>query len=213
MKLLRAIQEKSIQRVGSNLEIALNCRLICATNRDLAQLVSQGDFREDLYYRLAVFPIPLPPLRERREDIVPLVQHCIVKRNNQAITGEVLTPAARKILQNYAWPGNVRELFNIVERAIIMKDGEGPFTSDDFPHLGGQGTPQVSGNEMFRMPAAGVNFDALQRAVVMQALELANGNQSAAARLLGISRARFRTMHGVLSGELKVSFQVHNKEK
>ncbi len=213
VKLLRAIQEKSVQRVGSNQEISLTCRLICATNQDLGALVSQGKFREDLYYRLAVFPIPLPPLRERREDIVPLVHHCVVKRNNHAITGETLTPAARKRLQDYAWPGNVRELFNVVERAIIMKEGEGPFTSDDFPHLVGQDIAVKPDDEMFRIPATGINYDDLQRAIVMQALRLANGNQSAAARLLGISRARFRTMHGVLSGELKVSFQVHDEKK
>lgn len=216
VKLLRAIQEKSVQRVGGNHEIATKCRLVCATNRDLAELVRRGDFREDLYYRLAVFPIALPPLRERREDVVPLVQHCMEKRNNFVLAGDVLTPAAAKLLQSYTWPGNVRELFNVVERAIIMKDGEAPFTSDDFPHLGGQNMALAPAGEVFKLPASGIDYEDLQRAIVMQALEMSNGNQSAAARLLGVSRAKFRTMIGLLSGEIKLSkmtFQVQNKKQ
>ncbi len=216
VKLLRAIQEKSIQRVGGNKEIPLTCRLVCATNRDLAAQVRKGEFRDDLYYRLAVFPICLPPLRERRDDILPLVQHCIVVRNNHSLAGEPLTPAARQMLESYAWPGNVRELFNVIERAIIMKDGEGPFTSDDFPHLGGQGTTApIADDQLFRIPASGINYDELQRDFVMQALDLAGGNQSEAARLLGVSRARFRTMLGLIRGELsvnKMTFQLHKKQ-
>ena len=216
VKLLRAIQEKSVQRVGGNQEIETKCRLICASNRDLTELVRRGDFREDLYYRLAVFPIALPPLRERQEDIVPLVEHCIEKRNNCALSDEALTPAAAKLLQNYAWPGNVRELFNVVERAIIMKEGEAPFTSDDFPHLGGQNTARAPVEEIFKLPAGGIDYEDLQRSVVKQALELANGNQSAAARLLNISRAKLRTMVGLISGDIKVSnltVEVQDKKK
>jgi len=200
-KLLRAIQERQIERLGGNEEIAVKCRLVCATNKDLLELVKKGSFREDLYYRLAVFPLHLPPLRERREDILPLVRHCL---NQQKVTlpGELLTPAAEKLLQEYHWPGNVRELFNAVERAVILKSGDTPFNSDDFSYLGQAGNDSRSTDEtagFFRLPAGGINYDELQRNIVGQALELANGNQSSAARLLGVTRARFRTLLGALN--------------
>jgi DNA-binding NtrC family response regulator len=198
-KLLRAIQERSVQRVGGNQEIPVRCRLVCATNRDLARLVSQGGFREDLFYRLAVFPIHLPPLRERKQDIAPLVRHCLGKLGNRPVEGEVLTPAALRLLQEYVWPGNVRELFNVVERAMIMKGGATPFSSDDFPYLrGGEAEASVSGEEIFRLPATGLDYEELQRSIVRQALELTGGNQSSAARLLRVSRQRFRTLLGLL---------------
>lgn len=198
-KLLRAIQEKSVQRVGSNQEIPVRCRLVCATNRDLFRLVTDGGFREDLFYRLAVFPIHLPPLRERRPDIVPLVRHCLEKLSNKRMEGDILTPAAQRLLQEYAWPGNVRELFNVVERALIMKSGAIPFSSDDFPYLGSQEVRALpSGDEIFRLPATGLDYEELQRSIVRQALELTVGNQSSAARLLRVSRQRFRTLLGLL---------------
>ncbi len=198
-KLLRAIQEKSVQRVGGNQEISIGCRLICATNRDLNKLVAQGQFREDLYYRLAVFPIQLPPLRERIEDIEPLVRHCIERIGKRQAEAEVVTPAALRTLQAYHWPGNVRELFNVIERAMILKDGNGPFNSDDFNLLTHQhhAVPAVvEGN--FTLPAAGIDFEEFQRDIVAQALEMTQGNQSAAARLLNVSRARFRTLLGLI---------------
>ncbi|NTV13878.1 MAG: sigma-54-dependent Fis family transcriptional regulator [Desulfobulbaceae bacterium] len=198
-KLLRALQEKSVQRVGGNQEIPVRCRLVCATNRDLARLVSQGGFREDLFYRLAVFPIHLPPLRERRQDIAPLVRHCLEKLGSRRVEGEILTPAAQRLLQEYAWPGNVRELFNVVERAMIMKGGPLPFSSDDFPYLGGnEAGPALAGEEIFRLPATGIDYEELQRSIVRQALELTSSNQSSAARLLRVSRQRFRTLLGLL---------------
>lgn len=198
-KLLRAIQEKSVQRVGGNQEIPVRCRLVCATNRDLSRLVGDGGFREDLFYRLAVFPIHLPPLRERKQDIVPLVRHCLEKLGKRRVEGEILTPAAQRLLQEYPWPGNVRELFNVVERAMIMKGGATPFSSDDFPYLGGGATEAPSsGNELFRVPATGLDYEELQRSIVRQSLELTAGNQSSAARLLRVSRQRFRTLLGLL---------------
>ncbi len=199
-KLLRAIQEKSVQRVGGNREIPINCRLICATNRDLTEQVRQGLFREDLYYRLAVFPIELPPLSHRREDIAPLVRHCVAKHGERPPDGDLLTPAALRLLQNHPWPGNVRELFNAVERAMIMKGGGGPFSSDDFPHLHRTetGLQPVDVDKLFTLPATGIDYEELQRSIVSQALDLTQGNQSAAARLLGVSRARFRTLLSLL---------------
>ena len=214
--LLRVIQEKSIQRVGSNQEIPIKCRLICATNRDLAELVRQGQFREDLFYRLAVFPIELPPLRERLQDIVPLVDHCLKKLGNPLRCSESLTPAAKKMLQSYTWPGNVRELFNVIERAVILKVGEGPFSSDDFPYLGWQDKAIASSDQLFRLPATGIDYEGLQRTIVEQSLEMTLGNQSAAARLLGVSRAKFRTLQNMLDGEVenkKIRIKFHRGNK
>ncbi|MCK9171995.1 MAG: sigma-54 dependent transcriptional regulator [Desulfuromonas thiophila] len=198
-KLLRTLQEKTVQRVGGNEEIAITCRLVCATNRDLAALVQQGRFREDLYYRLAVFPIQLPPLRQRREDIEPLVRHCVEKLAGSPPPADLLTPAALRLLQEYPWPGNVRELFNAVERAYILK-GAGPFNSDDFLQLTPQQHAPVAVTDLFQLPPAGIDYEELQRAIVRQSLEMTGNNQSAAARLLRVSRARFRTLLGLLDG-------------
>lgn len=197
-KLLRAIQEKSVQRVGGHQEIPVGCRLVCATNRDLARLCGEGRFREDLFYRLAVFPIHLPPLRERKQDVALLARHCLEKIGGVKVEGEILTPAAQRLLQEYAWPGNVRELFNMVERAMILKGGVVlPLTSDDFPQVGRQpGT--VVDSEPFRLPATGIDYEKMQRSIVRQALDLTAGNQSSAARLLNLSRQRFRTLLGLL---------------
>ncbi|MBU4260891.1 MAG: sigma-54 dependent transcriptional regulator [Proteobacteria bacterium] len=200
-KLLRAIQEKSLQRVGGNQEIPIRCRLVCATNQDLARLVSQDFFREDLFYRLAVFPIHMPPLRERRPDIVPLVRHCIEKLSGRPVAGEILTPAAQKLLGEYPWPGNIRELFNVVERAMIMKDGATPFSSDDFPYLCSREAVPSTGDDVFKVPAIGLDYEELQRSIVRQSLELTAGNQSAAARLLRVSRARFRTLLSLIEAQ------------
>ncbi len=215
VKLLRAIQEKSVQRVGGNQEIAIRCRLICATNKDIAKLVGQGAFREDLYYRLAVLQIHLPPLRERRQDTLPLIRHCIEKVSGRSVEGDILTPAAQRLINDYAWPGNVRELFNVVERAMIMKGGAVPFSSDDFNYLGGQEALPQTGDDLFKIPAGGFDYEELQRSIMRQALELTAGNQSSAARLLRVSRARVRTLLNLLeqqpgqSAEIKQSIQIH----
>jgi DNA-binding NtrC family response regulator len=199
-KLLRTLQEKTIQRVGGNEELPVTCRLVCATNRDLAALVRQGRFREDLYYRLEVFPIHLPPLRDRREDIDALVVYCVEKLSGSPPRGELLTPAAQRLLHEYPWPGNVRELFNAVERACILKGGSGPFSSDDFLQLQVARQPAVLVGELFQLPSAGIDYEELQRVIVRQSLEMTGNNQSAAARLLRVSRARFRTLLGLLDG-------------
>ena len=202
VKLLRAIQEKSIQRVGGNQDIPISCRLVCATNRDLLKRVREGAFREDLYYRLAVFPIHIPPLRERREDIAPLVGHC-VERLGRRSEGEILTDAARRLLEEYPWPGNVRELFNAVERALILKEGDLPLNNDDFSGIKTVPAPRPAAGELFRLPPEGVDYEELQRSIVRQALHLTQGNQSSAARLLQVSRTRFRTLLGLLEDTKK----------
>lgn len=198
-KLLRAIQEKSVERIGGNREIPVACRLVCATNKDLEKLVARGAFREDLFYRLAVFPIHIPPLRERREDIEPLVHHFVAIQGGRPGTRTgVITPAALRRLQEYPWPGNIRELANGVERAMIIKGGELPLTSDDFQFLKAPCGMREGDESCFSLPPAGIDFEALQRAIVRQALERTGGNQSAAARLLGLTRARFRTLNKML---------------
>ncbi|MGD9848334.1 MAG: sigma-54-dependent transcriptional regulator [Desulfuromonas sp.] len=201
-KLLRALQEKTIQRLGGNRDIAVHCRLVCATNRDLLEQVGQGAFREDLYYRLSVFPIELPPLRQRPDDILPLAYHYLRRRLSLKMTDNPFTATAAQILRHHPWPGNVRELFNVLERALILKGNAIPFEENDFQALtasnrAGQGRAT---EEPFRLPPDGINYDALQRSIVRQALRHTRGNQSAAARLLGLSRTRLRTLVAQLDG-------------
>lgn len=199
-KLLRVLQEKCVHPVGGNREVPVSCRLICATNKDLSQMVRQGLFREDLFYRLTVFPIPLPSLRDRKEDIVPLVEFYLQNFGGGRDPEGALTPGAERKLLEYSWPGNVRELFNALERALIMNEVGEPLTADDFPHLGVQSLAVVEQEGEFVLPPSGIDYEELQQSIVMQALELTNGNQSGAARLLSVSRAKFRTMLGQLGG-------------
>ncbi|OQY13880.1 MAG: histidine kinase [Desulfobacteraceae bacterium 4572_19] len=193
-KLLRAIQEKCFQRVGGNREIPVNTRLICATNQDLKKLVNEKKFRNDLYFRLAVFPINILPLRERKPDIVPLSNY-FIKRYAELheLGGDLLTPGAVRLLKEFPWPGNARELANTIERALILKSGALPLTSDDlfFLCLSGDNKPSVEG--LFKLPPGGINFDDIEREIIRQAMAMTSNNQSAAARLLGLTRARFRT--------------------
>ncbi len=194
-KLLRVIQEKVVQRVGSNVDCKTDVRLICATNQDLPLLVNEKKFREDLYYRLAVFPIHVPPLRDRKDDILPLAIHFILKyteKNN--FSGDAFTPAASKILENYSWKGNVRELANVIERVMILKDGRLPVSSDDLRFLELESQPEKNTCGLIKIPPGGVDFDELEKSIVIQALEMTAWNKSAAARLLGLTRARFRTL-------------------
>ncbi|NBU71784.1 MAG: sigma-54-dependent Fis family transcriptional regulator, partial [Bacteroidetes bacterium] len=123
-KLLRVLQERQVERVGSHQTISLDVRLITATNQDLAKRVAEGIFREDLYYRINVFPIKIPPLRERIEDIVPLAEKFLVKyRVSMGQPEARLTDKARSTLRTYGWPGNVRELENTIQRALLLCDG------------------------------------------------------------------------------------------
>ena len=123
-KLLRVIQDRVVERIGSNRSQEVDVRIIAATNRDLLERVSTGKFREDLYYRLAVFPIAIPPLRERPEDILPMAE-LFLERYGRTMgrPGLTLSPMARKALETHAWPGNVRELENAVQRALLLCDG------------------------------------------------------------------------------------------
>ncbi|MBF0573542.1 MAG: sigma-54-dependent Fis family transcriptional regulator [Desulfamplus sp.] len=195
-KLLRAIQERKFQRVGGNSEIPVNTRIICATNQDLGRMAAEKKFRQDLYYRLAVFPIHVPPLRERKEDITPLTRLFIEKfADSRNLTGEIITKGAARKLNEYSWPGNVRELANAIERVMILKSGSLPITTDDlkFISIGVSEKHEVQEN-LFHIPPTGIDYDEIQKNIVQQALDMTAANQSSAARLLGLSRARFRTL-------------------
>jgi DNA-binding NtrC family response regulator len=187
-KLLRFLEEKTFKRVGGLTDVKVDVRVIAATHRNLAQAVRDGKFREDLYYRLGVMPITLPPLRDRTGDVPRLVEHFVAAFNREFkknVSG--VSPAAMRALEAYPWPGNVRELRNAVERAMLLADGDllGP---EHFTMLAAP-TPVTSG---FSLPAEGVNLETLERDLLVQALQRAQGNQTQAAQLLGMNRDQIR---------------------
>ena len=186
-KLLRFLEEKTFKRVGGLADIRVDVRVIAATNRDLEEEVKAGKFREDLFYRLQVMPIPLPPLRERRGD-VPLLARYYIDRFNREFKKRVkgLSPAATTVLEQYQWPGNVRELRNAIERAMLLIDRD-RLEPEDFTTLTRSVEPA-----QFRLPPEGVNLEEVERQLLTQALERAGGNQSQAAQLLGINRDQVR---------------------
>ena len=190
-KLLRALQEKKIQRVGGNEEIPVDVRVICATNQDLDDLVKKGSFRSDLLFRINVFPIHPPPLRERKGDIPILARYFLDGLGRGA--EPKLTEGAERLLQSFQWPGNVRELANAMERAFILARGRGVITTDTLAFLK-QGDAAGAAGSAFRLPAQGISLEGLETALVRQALEASGGNQSAAAKLLGLTRAKFRVL-------------------
>ncbi len=197
-KLLRALQEKTIQRVGGNEPLGVDVRVICATNQDLESMAKQGKFRSDLFYRINVFPLHIPPLRERIEAIVPMAEHFMRKFRERPSEGPLLTQGAKRVLLDHSWPGNVRELANAVERAVIMA-GEEPVTAEHLSFL--RANKVRSGSvDAWRLPAGGLSLEALERDLIRQALEMTDNNQSAAARLLGLTRSKLRTRVKQLEG-------------
>jgi DNA-binding NtrC family response regulator len=186
-KLLRFLEEKAFKRVGGLADVRVDVRVVAATNRDLEDEVKAGKFREDLFYRLQVMPIPLPPLRERKGD-VPLLASYYIDRFNREFRKRVrgLSPAAAQLLEQYQWPGNVRELRNAIERAMLLIDRD-RLEPDDFTTL----TRSVEAAQ-FKLPPNGVNLEEVERQLLTQALERAAGNQSQAAQLLGINRDQVR---------------------
>lgn len=181
VKLLRVLEAMTFERLGGNKSISVDVRLIGATNRNLSQLIKGGGFREDLYYRLNVIPIHMPPLRERRGDIGMLATYFLTKFS----PGKGLSDDALALLENYLWPGNVRELQNAMERAAVLSMGDtiGP---DDLPAEIRAGTGLAIVN--YQLPAEGVKLENLEKALIIQALERTAGNKTRAAALLGISR-------------------------
>src|SRR6185369_14418821 len=189
-KLLRALQEKEVMRVGGTRPVRVDVRVIAATNRDLEVMVKDGRFREDLYYRLNIIPITIPPLRNRRDDIPPLVDFFIAKHiagANRTIKG--LTAGARNLVMSYTWPGNVRQLESAIERAILLCEGN-EITVEDLPiEIRQEGTSSAAFN--FKLPPEGISFEDVERSLITQAMEQTNWNITRAAKLLGLS---FRTL-------------------
>ena len=186
-KLLRFLEEKTFKRVGGLADLRVDVRVVAATNRNLEDEVKAGKFREDLFYRLQVMPIPLPPLRERKGDVALLAKYYIDRFNGEfrkRVRG--MSSAAREMLEQYGWPGNVRELKNAIERAMLLVEGD-VLEPEHFTTL----TRMVSPTQ-FRLPPDGVNLDEVERQLLVQALERAGGNQTHAAQLLGINRDQVR---------------------
>jgi two-component system NtrC family response regulator len=182
-KILRALQERTIDRVGGAKPAQVNVRVLAATNRDLEREVKAGNFREDLYYRLSVITLQVPPLRERRDDIPLLAEHFLRKYNRDAVS---LAPDALAALSAYGWPGNVRELENAIERASVLRRGATITVSDLPDKLSGarRGVEDI----ILNLPEDGISLEELEKNLILKALEMHKGNQTRAAEYLRITR-------------------------
>jgi two-component system, NtrC family, response regulator AtoC len=187
-KLLRFLEEKSFKRVGGSSDIHVDVRVVAASNRDLEKEVEKHQFRADLFFRLNVLPISMPPLRAHAEDIPLLVEYFIDSFNTE-FRKRVLgaTPAAYALLQSYGWPGNVRELRNVIERAMLLSDGD-RLDARDFSAM----AKVVNAGNEFELPASGVDLEQLERSLLIQALHRCHGNQTRAGGLLGLNRDQIR---------------------
>ncbi len=187
-KLLRVLQEQEIVRIGESTPRKIDVRIIAATNQNLEKMVEDGNFREDLYFRLAVVPVNLPPLRTRREDIPLLVNHFFRRAKEKhnfedlKITREVVN-----VLSNYLFPGNVRELENLIERMVVLSDGE-KITLQDVPQSITKPV-ETFGNVRMELPAENISLDAVEKEIIRYALDMHNANQSQTARYLSITRS------------------------
>ena len=195
VKLLRVLQEREFERLGGTRTLKVDVRLIAATNRDLRAALEEGTFREDLYYRLNVVPIDIPPLREHREDIPELVDHFLERYARESgKEAQKITPAALNVLTDYHWPGNVRQLENIIERAVALSSGPvldvGDIQLDTRPLPGAPGSNAAVGGVPF-LPE-GMTLEQWEDEMIREAMRRSNGNKSEAARLLGLSRNALR---------------------
>lgn len=191
-KLLGFIEDKAFRRVGGTEDLRVDVRVIAATNRRMEEEVAAGRFREDLYYRLRVLPIELPPLRHRVSDI-PLLAEAFVDRFNREFGKRVegVTPQAMELLQKHRWPGNVREICNVVERAVLLTEGSHVDVDSLPPEVRNQG-PEDEPAGAITLGPKGVDLDELERELLMEALRVAEGNRTEAGRLLGLSRHQIR---------------------
>jgi DNA-binding NtrC family response regulator len=183
-KILRALQEREVDRVGGDKPLSVDVRVIAATNKDIEHAVKEGSFREDLYYRLNVITLFIPPLRERKEDIPLLVNHFLKKFNAEADV-HVDAPAL-SALTAYGWPGNVRELENVIERASVLKRGP-LITRDELPEKLKKERTDVE-DFILNLPEQGISLEALEKSLIIKALDKHKGNQTRAAEFLGITR-------------------------
>ncbi|AQS59375.1 DNA-binding response regulator [Desulforamulus ferrireducens] len=189
VKLLRVLQERQFERVGGTDSIKVDVRVIAATNRDPLECIRKGTFREDLFYRLNVLPIHLPPLRERKEDIPMLVMHFLEKFSPSQ--GQLISPEAMGLLLTYEWPGNIRELQNVIERAVILSQGY-----EIKPHHLPKEIQKTPANRcenqqglIINFPDQGISLEEVEKELILKAIEKSNGNQTKAAQLLGITRS------------------------
>ncbi|MBN2017334.1 MAG: sigma-54-dependent Fis family transcriptional regulator [Candidatus Cloacimonetes bacterium] len=189
VQLLRVLEEREFYPVGGTEERKVDVRVIAATNKNLINLVNEGIFREDLYYRLNVVKILLPPLRDRKEDIIPLALF-FMKNFNEKFGKKFqhLSKDAETILLNYHWPGNVRELRNVIERILLMED-DNVISLEYLRFLNFDVTPPAEASPDFMISPSGIDLEDLNKQLIIQALELSGGNKTKAAQLLGISRA------------------------
>jgi transcriptional regulator with PAS, ATPase and Fis domain len=192
VKLLRVLQEREFERVGGNTTVKIDVRIIAATSSNLEQMVKDGTFREDLYYRLNVIPINLPPLRERREDVPLLLQKfiehfCEIQKLNQ----KTISPPIMKALMAYDWPGNVRQLENIAERMVALTGNRPAILQDDLPgEIQRRGA--LTSSPVIEIPEEGINFQEIvtdmERDLILQSLRKTKGNKKLAAKLLNLKR-------------------------
>ncbi len=191
VKLLRVLQEREFERLGSNVTRHIDVRVIAATNRDLRAALEEGTFREDLYYRLNVVPINIPPLRERKQDISYMAEHFVQKlRADTGSRVESISEEAIGKLLGYHWPGNVRELENVIERSMVMSAGTRLEASDIKLEWAPARKAQAGAANNF-IPE-GLTLDEYEQEIIKEALRRADGNKSQAARLLGLTRNALR---------------------
>lgn len=190
-KLLRALQEREIRRVGGVKEIDVDVRVLAATNRDLLKMTEEKRFREDLYYRLNVLSIEIPPLRERRSDI-PVLMEYFVKKHTRGTRREItIETAAKRLLEDYSYPGNVRQLESAIERAILLCENDTVTTEDLPPEMTAGETFSGVTDEYFKLPPEGVNFEDVEKSLIMQAMDRTDNNITKSAKMLGLT---FRTL-------------------
>jgi DNA-binding NtrC family response regulator len=190
VKLLRVLQDREFERLGATKTLKVDVRLVAATNRDLRAALEEGTFREDLYYRLNVVPIDVPPLREHKEDIPALVNFFLgrlAEESSSPVRG--MTPAAMKLLMDFYWPGNVRELQNVIERAVTLSPN--PIIGIEDIHLENPRSSSVARTQQPVLPE-GMSIEEWENEIIREALHRANGNKSQAARALGLSRNALR---------------------
>jgi DNA-binding NtrC family response regulator len=188
VKLLRVLQNGEVEKVGATGNTVVDVRVIAATNRNLQAMIEDGTFREDLYYRLAVVPLELPPLRERKEDIPELAQHLFRKlKQRHSLEAVRMSPKLTSHFTGYRWPGNVRELENVIERMLVLSSGE-EISENDLPDELRRITPKKEDRFLLDLPENGISLEGIERELLLRALEKYNGNQTQAARYLDISR-------------------------
>jgi two-component system NtrC family response regulator len=187
VKVLRLIQQGELEKVGATSPTKVDVRFVAATHRNLRAMIEDGTFREDLYYRLAVIPLELPPLRDRSDDIPELVQHFFVKvREKQGRPDLVLPAALLTRFQDYRWPGNIRELENVIERIVVLARGD-EITLADLPDFLRRERPAIDTLQL-ELPERGISLESVEKELLVRALEKFNGNQTHAAKYLDISR-------------------------